>query len=68
MESWRGRGRRAGRDALSRLRPGLGAGGLAPSDAAGLGIAGAVVAVPIVAVITRTVPELRRRDPGPDDP
>jgi predicted PurR-regulated permease PerM len=32
------------------------------------GIAGAVVAVPIVAVITRAVPELRRRDPGPDDP
>jgi predicted PurR-regulated permease PerM len=31
------------------------------------GIAGAVVAVPIVAVITRAVPELRR-DPGPDDP
>jgi len=27
-----------------------------------------VVAVPIVAVITRAVPELRRRDPGPDDP
>jgi predicted PurR-regulated permease PerM len=35
------------------------------------GIAGAVVAVPIVAVITRAVPELRRREPGdlgPDDP
>jgi predicted PurR-regulated permease PerM len=32
------------------------------------GIAGAVVAVPIVAVITRAVPELRRRGPGPDDP
>ncbi len=32
------------------------------------GIAGAVVAVPIVAVITRAVPELRRRDPGPGDP
>jgi len=32
------------------------------------GVAGAVVAVPIVAVITRAVPELRRRDPGPDDP
>jgi predicted PurR-regulated permease PerM len=32
------------------------------------GIAGAVVAVPIVAVITKAVPELRRRDPGPDDP
>jgi len=26
------------------------------------------VAVPIVAVITRAVPELRRRDPGPEDP
>jgi predicted PurR-regulated permease PerM len=32
------------------------------------GIAGAVVAVPIVAVITRAVPELRRRGPGPGDP
>ncbi len=32
------------------------------------GIAGAVVAVPIVAVITRAVPELRRRDAGPADP
>jgi predicted PurR-regulated permease PerM len=35
------------------------------------GIAGAVVAVPIVAVITRAVPELRRREPGdlgPGDP
>jgi len=32
------------------------------------GIVGAVVAVPIVAVITRALPELRRRDPGPDDP
>jgi len=32
------------------------------------GIVGAVVAVPIVAVITRAIPELRRRDPGPDDP
>ena len=35
------------------------------------GIAGAVVAVPIVAVITRAVPELRRSEPGdlgPDDP
>jgi predicted PurR-regulated permease PerM len=34
------------------------------------GIAGAVVAVPIVAVITRALPELRRSepgDPGPDD-
>jgi hypothetical protein len=30
-----------------------------------------VVAVPVVAVITRALPELRRRepgDPGPDDP
>ena len=32
------------------------------------GIAGAVVAVPIVAVITRAVPELRRRDPSPGGP
>jgi predicted PurR-regulated permease PerM len=35
------------------------------------GIAGAVVAVPIVAVITRALPELRRTEPedlGPDDP
>jgi len=32
------------------------------------GIAGAVVAVPIVAVITRAVPELRRRDSDADDP
>ena len=35
------------------------------------GIVGAVVAVPIVAVITRAVPELRRREPGdlgPGDP
>ena len=32
------------------------------------GIVGAVVAVPTVAVITRAVPELRRRDPGPGDP
>ena len=32
------------------------------------GIAGAVVAVPIVAVITRAVPELRRRDPAPRRP
>ena len=34
-------------------------------------IAGAVVAVPIVAVITRALPELRRAEPGdlgPDDP
>ena len=32
---------------------------------------GAVVAVPVVAVITRALPELRRRQPGdlgPDDP
>jgi predicted PurR-regulated permease PerM len=35
------------------------------------GIPGAVVAVPVVAVITRAVPELRQRRPGnlgPDDP
>ena len=35
------------------------------------GIVGAVVAVPVVAVITRAGPELRRREPGdlgPDDP
>jgi predicted PurR-regulated permease PerM len=35
------------------------------------GIVGAVVAVPIVAVITRALPELRRSEPedlGPDDP
>jgi predicted PurR-regulated permease PerM len=35
------------------------------------GIPGAVVAVPIVAVITRALPELRRREPGdlgPEDP
>ncbi len=32
------------------------------------GIPGAVVAIPMVAVITRALPELRRRDPGPDDP
>jgi hypothetical protein len=32
------------------------------------GIAGAVVAVPIVAVITRAVPELRRQDPAPGGP
>ena len=31
------------------------------------GIAGAVVAVPIVAVITRALPELRRSEPGPDE-
>jgi predicted PurR-regulated permease PerM len=32
------------------------------------GIPGAVVAVPIVAVITRALPELRRRDDDADDP
>jgi predicted PurR-regulated permease PerM len=32
------------------------------------GIAGAVVAVPMVAVITRTVTELRREDDDADDP
>ncbi len=32
------------------------------------GIVGAVVAIPIVAVITRAVPELRRHDPGPGGP
>src|SRR6202453_2658417 len=32
------------------------------------GIPGAVVAVPVVAVITRALPELRRSDPGPDPP
>jgi predicted PurR-regulated permease PerM len=32
------------------------------------GVPGAVVAIPVVAVITRAVPELRRREPGPDDP
>jgi predicted PurR-regulated permease PerM len=32
------------------------------------GIPGAVVAVPIVAVITRALPALRRRDPDADDP
>jgi len=32
------------------------------------GIAGAVVAVPIVAVITRAVPELRREPSDTDDP
>jgi predicted PurR-regulated permease PerM len=31
------------------------------------GIPGAVVAIPVVAVITRALPELRRREPGPDD-
>jgi len=32
------------------------------------GIPGAVVAIPVVAVITRALPELRRDDPGPDEP
>ncbi len=32
------------------------------------GIPGAVVAIPVVAVITRALPELRRGDPDPDDP
>jgi predicted PurR-regulated permease PerM len=32
------------------------------------GIPGAVVAVPVVAVITRALPELRRREPGDLDP
>src|ERR1019366_2048879 len=32
------------------------------------GVPGAVVAIPVVAVITRALPELRRREPGPDDP
>jgi predicted PurR-regulated permease PerM len=32
------------------------------------GIPGAVVAVPVVAVITRALPELRRSDPGPGVP
>jgi len=32
------------------------------------GIPGAVVAIPVVAVITRALPELRRSEPGPDDP
>jgi predicted PurR-regulated permease PerM len=32
------------------------------------GIPGAVVAIPMVAVITRALPELRRSEPGPDDP
>jgi predicted PurR-regulated permease PerM len=32
------------------------------------GIVGAVVAIPVVAVITRAVPELRRHDPGPGGP
>ena len=32
------------------------------------GIPGAVVAIPVVAVITRALPELRRGDPGPDEP
>ncbi len=32
------------------------------------GIPGAVVAIPVVAVITRALPELRRGEPDPDDP
>jgi predicted PurR-regulated permease PerM len=32
------------------------------------GIPGVVVAIPVVAVITRALPELRRGDPGPDEP
>src|SRR5580704_13692966 len=40
MESWRGRGRRAGRDALSRLKAGPGLGALAPGGRAGLRRAG----------------------------
>ena len=32
------------------------------------GIPGVVVAIPVVAVITRALPELRRSEPGPDDP
>jgi predicted PurR-regulated permease PerM len=32
------------------------------------GVVGAVVAIPVVAVITRAVPELRREDPGPGGP
>jgi predicted PurR-regulated permease PerM len=32
------------------------------------GIPGAVVAIPVVAVITRALPELLRSDPGPDEP
>jgi predicted PurR-regulated permease PerM len=32
------------------------------------GIPGAVVAIPVVAVITRALPELRRSEPDPDDP
>ena len=143
MESWRGRGRQAGRDALARLvtawKAGSDPGGPGPDGLAGPGrgggglngaavavpagqpeqgwvvavillgvlivedqleghllqpqvvgrvirlhplaiilslavggllavVAGAVVAVPIVAVITRAVPELRRRDPAPGGP
>ncbi len=58
MESWRGR--------VIRLHPLAVILSLAVGSVLA-GIAGAVVAVPIVAVITRAVPELRR-DPGPDDP
>jgi len=98
MESWRGQGRQAGRDALARLATawkagsdpggGLNGAGAVPPQVVGrvirlhplaiilslavgsvlAGIAGAVVAVPIVAVITRAVPELRRRDPAPGGP
>jgi predicted PurR-regulated permease PerM len=32
------------------------------------GVPGAVVAIPVVAVITRALPELRRTEPDPDDP
>jgi predicted PurR-regulated permease PerM len=32
------------------------------------GIPGAVVAIPVVAVITRALPELRRSEPDPDGP
>jgi len=32
------------------------------------GIPGAVVAIPVVAVIARALPELRRGEPDPDDP
>jgi ABC-type microcin C transport system permease subunit YejE len=74
MESWRGRGRQAGRDALARLVTAwlllLAAALYLITRVIGVlaGVAGAVVAVPIVAVITRAVPELRRRDPAPGGP
>ena len=32
------------------------------------GVPGAVVAIPVVAVITRALPELRRSEPDPDGP